>query len=157
MNKFIKRTIAIILTLWIYAIPFFSFSVFAATPGEIAPCFNNTLSTTTAMDINGSGKMTISYEYTGYPSITTQAVITTYIEKKGSGINWFRVDIGTTDNQWVDTINKHSFEGTRTYQVSSPGTYRVTVVYKIYGTGGTVDEIHYQRTDSYLIRTNTGL
>lgn len=156
MIKLIKRTVAIVLTLWIYAIPFFSFSVSAATPGEIAPCFNNTLSTTTAMDINGSGKMTISYEYTGYPGITTKAVITTYIEKS-SGTNWYRVDLGTTDNQWVDTINEHSFEGTRAYQVSSPGTYKVTVVYKIYGTNGAVDEIHYQKTDSYLIRTNTGL
>lgn len=149
MNKLIKRIFAIVLTLCVSIVPLCSFSASAATPEEITPRYNNTLSTTTAMNINSSGKMTISYEYTGYPGTTTKAVITTYIEKKVLGLFWSRVDIGTTDDQWVDTINDYIYSGHRTYQLSSSGTYRVTVVYKIYGTGGAADEIDYQKTDSY--------
>lgn len=157
MNKLIKRIFVIVLTLCVSIVPLCSFSASAATPEEITPRYNNTLSTTTAMNINSSGKMTISYEYSGYPSTTTKAVITTYIEKKVLGLFWSRVDIGTTDDQWVDTINNYSYEGTRTYQLSSSGTYRVTVVYKIYGTGGAADEINYQKTDSYQKECGTSL
>ncbi len=149
MNQIIKRMLATVLALCLSVVPFCSVSASAATQEEVTPYFNNTLSTTTAMNISSSGKMTISYQYSGYSSITTKAVITTYIEKKTLGLFWTRVDIGTTDNQWVDTINDYRYTGSRSYQLSSSGTYRVTVVYKIYGSGGAADEIEYQSKDSY--------
>lgn len=43
---------------------------------------------------------------------------------------WERVDIGITNNKWKDTVNDYRYSGTRTYQLSSSGTYRVTVIYK---------------------------
>ncbi len=150
MKKLGKKLIAAVLTMCLMMIPLGSVSAAAATQEEISPRLNNTLSTTTAMNINSSGKMTISYQYTGYPSITTKAVITSYIEKRGFlGLTWSRVDIGTPNNQWVDTIYDYSYTGTRTFQLSSTGTYRVTVVYKIYGSGGAADEIEYQGKDSW--------
>lgn len=149
MNQKIKRILATILVLCLSVIPFCSVSAAAATPEGVMPLYNNTASVTTAMNINSSGKMTISYQYSGYPSTTTKAVITTYIEKKTLGLFWSRVDIGTTDDQWVDTINDYRYTGSITYQLSSSGTYRVTVVYKIYGSGGAADEIEYQAKDSY--------
>lgn len=149
MKEIIKRILATVLVLCLSIVPFCSISASAVTEDEITPYFNNTLSTTTAMNINSSGKMTISYQYSGYASITTKAVITTYIEKKTLGLFWTRVDIGTTNDQWVDTINDYRYTGSRTYQLSSSGTYRVTVVYKIYGSGGAADEIEYQSKDSY--------
>ena len=147
MNKFIKRILSIVLVLCMAMIPMYSAS--AATPDEVMPCYNNTASTTTAMSINSTGKMTITYQYSGFESITTKAVITTYIEKKTLGLFWTRVDIGETDNQWVDTINSYRYSATRTGQLPSSGTYRVTVVYKIYGSGGSADVIEYQAQDSY--------
>lgn len=149
MRKQIKRMLVIVFALCLSIVPFYSVSASATTQEEMAPYFNNTLSTTTSMNINSSGKMTISYKYSGYASITTKAVITTYIEKKTLGLFWTRVDIGTTNEQWVDTINDYRYTGSRTYQLSSSGTYRVTVVYKIYGSGGAADEIEYQAKDSY--------
>lgn len=101
------------------------------------------------MNISSSGLMTISYQYSGYPSITTKAVITTYIEKRTLGIFWSRVDIGTSDNQWNDVINDYRYTGYRTYQLSDKGTYRVVVKYTIYGTGGSADVIPYEAKDSY--------
>ena len=149
MKKIIKRALASILVLCLSVVPFCSVSASAATQEEITPYFNNTLSTTPSMKIDNSGKMSISYKYSGYANITTKAVITTYIEKKTLGLFWSRVDIGTTNDEWVDTVNDYRYTGSRTYQLSSSGTYRVTVVYKIYGSGGAADEIEYQAKDSY--------
>lgn len=149
VNNKIKRILATILVLCLSVVPFCSVSASAATQEEITPYYNNTASTTTTMSISSSGKMTIGYKYSGYSSITTKAVITTYIEKKTLGLFWTRVDIGTTNDEWVDTINDYRYSGSRTYQLSSSGTYRVTVVYKIYGSGGSADEIEYQAKDSY--------
>lgn len=149
MKKQLKRLLGIVLVLCLSIVSFFSVSAAAATQEEVMPLYNNTASVTTTMNISSSGKMTISYKYSGYPSTTTKAVITTYIEKKTLGLFWSRVDIGTTNDQWVDTINDYRYTGSRTYQLSSSGTYRVTVVYKIYGSGGAADEIEYQAKDSY--------
>ena len=121
MKGRIKKILATLLVLCLSIVPFFSVSAAAATQEEVTPLYNNTASVTTAMNINSSGKMTISYQYSGYPSTTTKAVITTYIEKKTLGLFWSRVDIGTTDDQWVDTINDYRYTGSRTYQLSRIG------------------------------------
>ena len=147
MTKRLKGIITAILVLCLFIVPLSPVS--AATDEGIMPRFNNVSTVTTNMSISNSGKMTITYKYSGAESITTKAVITTYIEKKFLGLFWKRVDIGTTDNKWVDTINDYMYVGSRTHQLSSSGTYRVTVVYKIYGTGGSADEIEYQAKDSY--------
>ena len=147
MTKRLTGIISAILVLCLFIVPLSPVS--AATEEGVTPRYNNVATVTTNMGINDSGKMTINYKYSGSSSITTKAVITTYIEKKFLGLFWRRVDIGTTDDQWVDTINDYRYTGSRTYQLSSTGTYRVTVVYKIYGSGGSADEIEYQATDSY--------
>ena len=116
---------------------------------EIMPLYNNVASATSQMSISSSGKMTINYKYTGFPSTTTKAVITTYIEKRTLGLFWTRVDIGQPNEQWVDTIYNYSYNGSRTYQLSASGTYRVTITYKIYGTGGSADTITSEIKDAY--------
>lgn len=121
----------------------------AASTGDVMPLYNNTSATATNMNINDNGLMTISYQYSGYPSKTTKAVITTYIEKRTLGIFWSRVDIGTDSDQWVDVINDYRYTGYRTFQLSAKGTYRVVVNYTIYGTGGAADVIPYEAKDSY--------
>lgn len=149
MKKRIKRFVTAILVLCLSIIPLSPVSAATATPEEIMPMYNNVGSATATININSSGKLTIGYQYSGYSSITTKAVITTYIEKKTLGLFWTRVDIGQTDDEWVDTINDYRYTGSRTYQLSSSGTYRVTVIYKIYGSGGSADEIECQMKDSY--------
>ena len=149
MKKSIKRIFVAILVLCLSVVPLSPVSAAVAEGNEIMPLFNNVSTVTANGSINNSGKMTISYKYIGSPSVTTKAVITTYIEKKTLGLFWTRVDIGTTNDEWVDTINSYSYSGTRSYQLSSTGTYRVTTVYKIYGSGGSADEIECKAQDSY--------
>lgn len=142
MKKQLKAMLTAILVLCLFVVPLHPVS--AATPR-----YNNVATVTGAMSISETGKMSITYKYTGSESITTKAVITTYIEKKFLGLFWRRVDIGTVNNEWVDTINHYKYTGSRVHQLGASGTYRITIIYKIYGTGGAADEIQLQGTDSY--------
>ena len=147
MIKQLKGIVSALLILCLFVVPLSPVS--AATQEGVMPRYNNVGSATANASISSSGKLTITYHYSGSSSVTTKAVITTYIEKKFLGLFWRRVDIGTTDDQWVDTINDYRYTGSRTHQLSSSGTYRITVIYKIYGSGGSADEITCQGTGSY--------
>ena len=144
MNNIIKRFVITISTLSLILTLFKP--VFA---DEIMPRYNNTLTTNDSFAISNNGLATITYKYIGIPDVTTKAVITSYLEKKTLGLFWRRVDIGTTDDEWVDTINKASYSGSRTHQLSSTGKYRATIVYTIYGSGGSADEITKQYESTY--------
>jgi len=145
MKQFTKKLITLTLAICCLIAPFATI----ANAAEIQPRFNNTMSTVTAMSINSSGKLVIAYNYVGYPGITTRAEITTYVQKRTLWLFWTRVDIGTPDNEWVDTSYQEDYTYERSFQLSDEGTYRVTVEYKIYGTGGEADVIDYQGTDTY--------
>ena len=108
---------------------------------EITPRYNNTASASLNTTVNSNGTLTISYNCQGYSSATSKIVITTYIEKQFLFFFWTRVDIGTTNNEWSQTINNYRYTGTLTFMLPSTGTYRTTVTYKVYGSGGTTDEI----------------
>lgn len=150
MSKTVKKMLAAILTLCLAIVPICSVSFSAATSqNEIMPLYNNVNTATANLDVTDSGKLTINYTYAGFSGVTTKAVITTYIEKKTLGLFWTRVDIGTTDDEWVDTINNYRYTGSRTHQLSSSGTYRVTVNFKIYGSGGSADVIEKDIKFSY--------
>lgn len=135
-------------------------SIFMIFPGSVftiqahatevaTPYYNNTLSARTTISISSAGELSVVNSYRGFQGVTTKAVITTYVEKKVLGFFWTRVDIGTIDDQWVDTVNNYYYTGGHSFQLSSTGTYRVTVTYKIYGSGGTADEIECQETKTY--------
>ena len=149
MKKHIKRILAITLMLCLCGMPVFSVSAASNSKNEVMPYLNNAATVSTNMSINSSGKMTITYNVAGYSSLTTKIVITTYIEKRTLGLFWTRVDNGQTDDQWVDTIKDYKYNGVRNYNLSSSGTYRVTVAYKIYGSGGSADNVEQQIKDSY--------
>jgi len=144
MNNIFKKFVITVATLSLI-LTFFK-PVFA---DEITPYYNNASTVSGNFSINANGLATITYNYIGIPNVTTKAVITSYLEKKTLGLFWRRVDIGTTDDEWVDTINKSSYSGNRTHQLSSTGKYRVTIIYTIYGSGGSADEIMKQYEVSY--------
>lgn len=149
MKRPIKRVFVAILVLCLSIVPLCPVSATSVTQVGITPYYNNVGSADINISISNSGKLTITYKYYGSSSVTTKAVITTYIEKKTLGLFWKRVDIGTTNNEWVDTVYNYFYEGNRTYQLSSTGTYRVTTIYKIYGSGGAADEITCQAKATY--------
>jgi len=101
------------------------------------------------MAISDQGVMTITYQYSSDSSNTSKVEITTYIEKRTLGIFWTRVDIGTPDNQWIDTIYNYRYTGSRTYQLSDTGTYRAKVTYNFYNNYVLTDTVECEDTDTY--------
>ena len=103
--------------------------------------FNNTILASSVAAVSSSGLLTVTNQYQGIPGKTTKGELTTYIEKKTWGLFWKRVDIGEPNNEWYDVIYNYVYAGDHTFQLPSKGTYRITVVYVISGSGGAPDTI----------------
>ena len=147
VKTFKKLSSLIIASTLIFLI--FSTPVTAAMKESLVPYYNNVDSANSSVTISSGGTITINNRYTGTQSVTTKAVITTYIEKKTLGIFWIRVDIGQTNNEWVDTVYNYYYSGSHSHQLEKTGTYRVTVEYVIYGSGGSADTITKQIEKNY--------
>ena len=111
--------------------------------------YNNVLSINTYADISGNGLLTVDYCFKGRQGVTTKGEITSYVEKKILGLFWVRVDIGQPNNQWYDLVYDYKYNGSHTCQLSAQGTYRITVVYVISGSGGAADTITERITTTY--------
>ena len=112
----------------------------AAEDNAIIPRYTNATVAEVTMAIDNSGLATIKSCCTAIPS-TTWIRATTYLEKKVNG-TWTRVDILSTDDQWVTMINTRVFSVTKTHQLTSRGTYRaVTTFDVIAGTTETITVI----------------
>ena len=144
LKKLVSLILANVLLLLIVFVP-----AKAAVQDEIAPCYNNVVSVSSVASVSSSGVLKVTNSYNGDSSVTSKAVITTYIEKKTLGIFWSRVDIGQTDDEWVDTIYNYKYSGSHSIQLPSTGTYRVTVEYVIYGSGGAADTITKEIEKNY--------
>lgn len=127
------------------------FSVFVSQTisAKAAPRYVTPSYVSSTMAINDQGVMTITYQYSSDSSNTSKVEITTYIEKRTLGIFWTRVDIGTPDNQWTDTIYNYRYTGSRTYQLSDTGTYRAKVTYNFYSNSVLTDTVECEDTDTY--------
>ena len=99
--------------------------------------------------ISENGLLTVDNQFLGIRGKTTTGEITTYIDKRRLGLFWTRVDIGQPNNQWRDVVYDYIYNGTHTFQLSSHGTYRITVTYVISGSGGEADTITQTITKTY--------
>lgn len=124
-----------------------STSAMAASPYETR--YNNTVMASSVASISDSGLLTVDNQFQGIRGKTTKGEITTYVEKRTLGFFWTRVDIGQPNNQWVDVVYDYLYDGTHTFQLSNQGTYRITVVYVISGSGGDADTIRQTMTKTY--------
>lgn len=143
MKRLFILSIAIILFISTFT------SIAFANFGGAELLYNNVNSATVNASVSSTGKLTIYANYTGTRGVTTKGTITSYVEKKTLGLFWTRVNIGQTNNQWVDTSNSYDYSVSHTYQLSDTGTYRVTAKFVITGTGGSADNITKQSTVTY--------
>ena len=146
MKKHIKKGVTIILMFCLALVTMFSVS--AESP-EITPFYNNTKSASVFAKVDKDGELTISYLFNGYDDRTTKVVITTYIEKKVLGLFWTRVDNGQPNEHRIDTIYISEYYGSRTFKLTSNGTYRVKATYVVYGSGGSADNIPCENQVTY--------
>lgn len=103
--------------------------------------FNNTILASSVAAVSSSGLLTVTNQYQGIPGKTTKGEITTYIEKKTWGLFWKRVDIGEPNNEWYDVYTITFMPAITRSSCHQKGSYRITVVYVISGSGGAPDTI----------------
>lgn len=145
MKQHLRTIFTLALALCLLVVPF-SLSVSAALPEDngVMPCYNNTFGTDSSANIDGIGKISIAFSYDGYEGVTTHANIDIKIEKRTLGIFW-----SDTDMNWNQTYYSVSKSGERNFLVPSTGTFRVTLTYTIYGSGGAADVVTYQQELTY--------
>ena len=146
MSKQIKKLLSLTLLICMVTVSLSSAKVYGS---EIMPRYNNVLAASATTSINNSGTININYYCAGIPDTTSKIVLTTYIEKQFLFIFWTRVDIGVTNNEWIQTIYNSKYNGSRTFDLPSTGTYRTTVIYEVYGSGGSADTITCQDEITY--------
>lgn len=111
------------------------FSVFHTTASAavednaIMPRYTNITVANVTLAINDSGLATVKSTCTARLG-TTWIRATTYLEKKVNGV-WTRVDILSTDDQWVTMINTRVFSVTKSHQLTSRGTYRAVTTFDV--------------------------
>ncbi len=135
--KKILAFVMTIITLWSFA----GNAVFAAEPPIVSPYLNYGLSATTNFTISSSGKATVQVEYSGIKGTTTKVTSTIYLQKKILGLFWSTVDIGTANDQWVDSSTSYEGIFRHTFQLESTGTYRAVFKVVFSGSGGPDDVI----------------
>ena len=146
MFKKTQKKLSILLALCLI-ISLFSLTEFSAN--EIMPQYNNMIDATINTSVDDEGLLRIQYSCIGYSGITTKIVMTTYVEKKTLGLFWTRIDLGNSEDEWIHTIKSYQYIGPRYLSLPSKGTYRITVTYTVYGSGGSSDEITRQNTITY--------
>ena len=135
-----KRKICLILSCIMLLVAIIPIYVFA---DNISLYTNHTMSTYTLFQITDSGEARVTYEFDGYEGITAGAVITIKIEKRNLLFFWNEV----VEDCFV--VAGVSGDGCRGYQLTSKGTYRCTVTYRVSGTTGVDDLITFEDTATY--------
>ena len=125
MKKLISVFLALALCFSIFSAP----ASAAVEDNIIMPYYTNATVAEVTLAINNSGLATINSSCTAIPG-TTWIRATTYLEKKVNG-TWTRVDILSTDDQWVTMINTRVFSVTKTHQLTSRGTYRAVTTFDV--------------------------
>ncbi len=116
---------------------------------EAATTYNNTTSASLSGSVNANGRLTASLYVLGIKGKTTRIETSLYVEKRILGIFWSRVDIGCEDNIWHDSVTNYYYSNSFCCDLSSTGTYRVTVTYTVSGSGGASDVITKTCTVTY--------
>ena len=115
----------------------------AVSASDISTYNNHTMVTYTLFSITDSGEACVTYEFIGYKGITAGAVMTIKIEKRNLLFFWNEV----VEDCFV--VAGESGMGCRDYQLTSKGTYRCTVTYRVSGTTGVDDLITFEDTKTY--------
>lgn len=136
MKKLISTLLAII-TLF----SFITLPVYASESSTVAPYLNNGDRYSFVFAISSTGLSEVNVTYSGISGVTQKVTVTTYLQKKTFGLFWTKVDIGTTNDEWVDTSTKITGTFTHQFKLSSTGTYRAVTKIVFSGNGGADDVI----------------
>lgn len=128
-TKGIKRIIAgiaaVVLTLQIFCIAAFAEAT-ESTGYPVSPQSEIKGNGSVTPRLSGSGLLSVTVSYDKVGDEFYYCDMVTYVERKNLGLIWGRVDIGTTDNEWLHRAYPETFSITYETQLKKTGTYRVT-------------------------------
>ena len=134
-----KRFKSIGLLLMVFMLLVSNFSFVYATDDEITPYWNNVNMHEFSFQVLSPGEAHISIYYVAKSGVFVQAKSTVKIQKKILGLFWTTVDIGTTNNEWVEYCTDVEGDLYNYYPVDGTGTYRAVFKLEITGIDGSVD------------------
>lgn len=108
---------------------------------EASMMYNNLSYANIEGSVNSDGRLQVVLSANGIKGVTTRIKAELYVEKRILGIFWSRVDIGYTNNVWEDSTTDVVYSNTFSTNLNSTGTYRVTVTFTAYGSGGQNDVV----------------
>ena len=107
----------------------------------ISPRYSNVDVCSLAFVITDSGVAQVKVTYDGRPGYLTNVRSEIYLQKRVLGIFWKKVDIGVTNNVWVDTSTEEAYFFSHVHQLQETGTYRAVFEVTFSGTGGSDDVV----------------
>ena len=137
--KMKKKIVLMLVVIMIVSSLHITVSAADGTSNEIQPYLSNIYSYTVDFDITSTGFASVYFSYEGDPDFFESATTEIYLEKRFLGIFWTRVDIGETDNVWVDAFYEDYGYVDHTLQLEKTGTYRATFKMTFTGTNTTAD------------------
>lgn len=108
---------------------------------EIAPCSESITQSSFRFTISDTGTASIRIIYEADGSNFSQAKVTVKLQKRVLGLFWTTVDIGETDNLWVDYSSDSSGIFSFSTGLGDEGTYRAVITLEVTTTSGTTDVI----------------
>lgn len=125
-----KKLTAFFLALTLLATP--ALSVSAAEAELISPYYINTSQASISFGITEDGSASWTIICSG-KSTATAIDSVSYLERK-IGNTWVRVDLGTTNDEYIYNVSTKYLVKTHNATVSVSGTYRAVVEFTVYGT-----------------------
>lgn len=116
---------------------------------KAATAYNNTTNAMLNCSINSGGTLQAAMSVFGVSGVTSRIDVELYIEKRILGVFWKKINIGYPNNIWTDSTTGIVYSHIFTTDLTSTGTYRVSVTYTVSGSGGSANVIPFTQKLSY--------
>ncbi|MBQ2884477.1 MAG: hypothetical protein IJE43_12010 [Alphaproteobacteria bacterium] len=107
----------------------------------VMPRFSNCSKCVVTFTVSDPNTAYVGVTYNAYSDTFVQAKVTVQIQKKFLGLFWTTVDIGYSNNEWVDYSSAVNGYFYNSFTIDGTGTYRANFVVEIEGKDGSVDVI----------------
>ena len=139
MKKRLLTLFLVLSMLFVTVISGFTISVSAAN--DISPRFTNCNQCDFTFAILEPGEAHVLVTYYAKTDVFVQAKLTVKIQKKFLGLFWRDVDIGMTDNKWIEYSYDVDGQFYNYFPADGTGTYRAVFLLEMHGTTGVSDTI----------------
>ncbi len=137
-----KRILTLFLILSMLVVTVMSgFTISASDENGISPRFTNCNRCDFTFAILEPGEAHVLVTYYAKTDVFVQAKLTVKIQKKFLGLFWRDVDIGMTDNKWIEYSYDVDGQFYNYFPADGTGTYRAVFLLEMHGTTGVSDTI----------------